>query len=56
LKAESKRNKRERKIMNSVNYTLIYPSRDFPPDEFAKYLAAAKEIYDEQTGTQRDPD
>lgn len=37
--------------MNSVNYELIFPSRDFPSDQFAKYLTAAKELYDEQTGT-----
>ena len=32
------------------NYELIYPSSEFQPQEYLKYIAAAKEIYDDRTG------
>ena len=48
-KADRKRNKIEKEI-TGTNYELIYPSEEFQPSQYQKYLTAAREIYDEQTG------
>ena len=50
-KAERKRDAAERKLMSEESQLeLIYPCDQFQPCDYQKYLAAARELYDEKTG------
>jgi tubulin polyglutamylase TTLL6/13 len=52
-KAERKREKAEHKLLSNAennNFELIFPSEEFKPAEFQKFIVAAKEIYDDKTG------
>lgn len=45
IKAERKRNNYDMKHLG--NFDLIYPSEDFKPLEFEKFLEAAHVVYEE---------
>lgn len=47
LRAKYRRKRHAYEMKNKGNYELIFPSEEFKPEDFEKFIKGASEVYDE---------